>query len=528
MGNGAAAQALERLELVDGMEVYSVPLIRIRLHDTPFQYRQAEVDLATQAAFEADIREHGVRQPIKLVPTDDHDTTGEYWIVAGHRRTGASVKAGRETIPAIILDMDDALEVLVESGSSNTGAKVGPVDQAEFAQRLLENGASRKRVMETMNWDPSMFGRRLKLLQTTPWVRDAMRRHGLKITLVETMVDAGIPPDTIEQHVKFLAAKEVNTAKDPVEKGVSNITARKLEILLSRSERMGQSGKGGANDDGEKDDPGVGKKPTRAEEIVGAWNLPAVKDRKRSVGAADPRSQRDRWCDSLLEKADKRFIKDEEVGLPGLWSRGLLPFGHLRVLKKNWILYESESRAKFVYLVLQGCFFLVYDAEDETLILDMVGPGAILGTEPNYAYTVSAVTDCVVLAIPRAEYSKAIASVEKFGRMLLEVLSERLENEAHLRKVLITDDPDDRVKHVLLNLFRRWGVYTEPNKTTSLRKVLAGVDLTHGHLAQLAGCTTREVKRTMRRLTEDGLIKETKKGLEVANEEMLRPPEQGG
>lgn len=48
------------------------------------------------------IKEHGVIQPIVVVPKGD-----KYMIVAGERRYRASLKAGRDTIPAIVRTMSD-------------------------------------------------------------------------------------------------------------------------------------------------------------------------------------------------------------------------------------------------------------------------------------------------------------------------------------------------------------------------------------------------------------------------------------
>jgi ParB family chromosome partitioning protein len=58
------------------------------------------------AELAANIKQHGVLQPVLLRPHPNGES-GDYELVVGSRRYGASKLAGRETIPAAIRELTD-------------------------------------------------------------------------------------------------------------------------------------------------------------------------------------------------------------------------------------------------------------------------------------------------------------------------------------------------------------------------------------------------------------------------------------
>ena len=58
------------------------------------------------------VREHGILSPITVRPLEN--TTDEYEVISGHRRLRAAIKAGLETVPAFVYDIDrDTAAVMV-------------------------------------------------------------------------------------------------------------------------------------------------------------------------------------------------------------------------------------------------------------------------------------------------------------------------------------------------------------------------------------------------------------------------------
>ena len=87
------------------------------------------------------IQQKGIISPIVVRPLED--TTDEYEIISGHRRLRASVKAGLETVPALIyaVSRDEAAIMLVDSNLHRE--HILPSEKA-FALKLKMDAMSRQ------------------------------------------------------------------------------------------------------------------------------------------------------------------------------------------------------------------------------------------------------------------------------------------------------------------------------------------------------------------------------------------------
>ena len=87
------------------------------------------------------IQQKGVISPIVVRPLEN--TTDEYEIISGHRRLGASAKAGLETVPALIyaVSRDEAAIMLVDSNLHRE--HILPSERA-FAYKLKMEAMSRQ------------------------------------------------------------------------------------------------------------------------------------------------------------------------------------------------------------------------------------------------------------------------------------------------------------------------------------------------------------------------------------------------
>ena len=73
------------------------------------------------------IREHGVLQPILVRPAGT-----KYELIAGERRWRASGMAGRETIPAIVVDFDESTALEVSIIENLQREDVSPLEETSF------------------------------------------------------------------------------------------------------------------------------------------------------------------------------------------------------------------------------------------------------------------------------------------------------------------------------------------------------------------------------------------------------------
>ena len=96
----------------------------------PFQVRDDdEMDKMVDS-----VKEYGVMTPAIVRPRQD----GGYEIVAGHRRCHASQRAGVETMPCIVRDMDDDTAIILMVDSNCQREHILPSEKAKAYQMKLE------------------------------------------------------------------------------------------------------------------------------------------------------------------------------------------------------------------------------------------------------------------------------------------------------------------------------------------------------------------------------------------------------
>ena len=98
----------------------------------------------------ASIREHGVLQPILVRPRGRDD----YQLVAGERRWRAARRAGLETVPALVEELDDdaALEIAVIENLQRED--LSPLEEAAMYDRMVtEHGYSIRKLAQKLGKD---------------------------------------------------------------------------------------------------------------------------------------------------------------------------------------------------------------------------------------------------------------------------------------------------------------------------------------------------------------------------------------
>jgi ParB family chromosome partitioning protein len=106
------------------------------------------------------IRRHGVLQPVVV-----RRSGSRYELVVGERRWRASRVAGRETIPAVVADVDaqDRLEVaLIENVQRQD---LNPIELAHAFRNLADAGATQDQIGERVGLDRSTVANHLRLLE---------------------------------------------------------------------------------------------------------------------------------------------------------------------------------------------------------------------------------------------------------------------------------------------------------------------------------------------------------------------------
>src|SRR5215203_2846757 len=117
----------------------------------------------------ASIREHGVLQPILVRPLG----RDRYQLIAGERRWRASRAAGRETIPALIEEIDDdtALEISIIENLQRED--LTPLDEAAMYDRMVtEHGYSVRKLAQKLGKDKGYLENRMRLADAPDEIRE--------------------------------------------------------------------------------------------------------------------------------------------------------------------------------------------------------------------------------------------------------------------------------------------------------------------------------------------------------------------
>ena len=120
------------------------------------------------------IKQNGVLTPVLVRP----DKNNSYEMISGHRRMHAAIKAGLETIPAIVRDMDDDDAVVVMVDANIQREELLPSEKA-FAYKMKMDAMKRQAGRPSKN-NSTQVGRKLEsaevIAQQTGESKNQVRR----------------------------------------------------------------------------------------------------------------------------------------------------------------------------------------------------------------------------------------------------------------------------------------------------------------------------------------------------------------
>ncbi|MCG3153080.1 MAG: Stage 0 sporulation protein J [bacterium] len=190
LGRGLAA-LLPAAPVVTASDIQEIPLSQIS--SNPYQPRlkfpEAELDELAES-----IGRHGVLQPILVTPT----ATG-FQLVAGERRVLASRRAGRETIPAQIRQLDDRTVLAVALVENVQRAELDPIEKARALARLREEfGATQEELAQEIGVSRAQVANLLRLLALPSTVQEALQAGDLSLGHAKVLL--GLPETELPQY----------------------------------------------------------------------------------------------------------------------------------------------------------------------------------------------------------------------------------------------------------------------------------------------------------------------------------------
>ena len=140
------------------------------------------------------IKAHGVFQPILVRPIGD-----KYEIIAGERRYKASVLAGRTTIPAIIMSLNDKDTVEIALLENVQRSSLTPIEEAISYKKILDMGyITQEDLAHKLGKNQSTIANKLRLLNLDESVQEALlenkisERHARSLLRIKSIDDQKI------------------------------------------------------------------------------------------------------------------------------------------------------------------------------------------------------------------------------------------------------------------------------------------------------------------------------------------------
>jgi ParB family chromosome partitioning protein len=154
------------------------------------------------------IREHGVLQPILVRPS-----ASKFELIAGERRWRASGMAGRETIPAIVVEFDESTALEVSIIENLQREDVSPLEEAAMFRKMTDTfGYSVRQLAQKVGKDKGYVENRLRLSDAPADVRELVSLRKDTISHAYELMKIG-DERTRRRLEKRIAAGELSLAK---------------------------------------------------------------------------------------------------------------------------------------------------------------------------------------------------------------------------------------------------------------------------------------------------------------------------
>ena len=203
---------------------------------------RSSFDEDSLAALTESIREMGVLQPVLVRRLSD----SEYELIAGERRWRASRRAGLQTIPAIIRDVEEVASLEQAVVENLHRQDLNPLEEAAAYQQLIEDfGLTQEQAAARVGKSRSAVANLLRLFQLPPSVQKMLADGALTAGHAKVLLST---PDRAYQEslAKRIAAEDLSVRA--VEELVKERTNLEASLDPSDAPSSGSRGSGSTQD----------------------------------------------------------------------------------------------------------------------------------------------------------------------------------------------------------------------------------------------------------------------------------------
>lgn len=161
-----------------------IPLNKI---DPPAGHVRLDIPQERIIELAENIREQGLLQPILVRLTGDR-----YEVVFGHRRYLAFGYLRLETIPARLVEMNDASVALARASENLIRDDLSPIEEGAIYVDLLDtHGLTYEEIGKKMGKSPGVVKRRMDLLKMPPSLQQAIHLKQISYSVAESLWSLG-------------------------------------------------------------------------------------------------------------------------------------------------------------------------------------------------------------------------------------------------------------------------------------------------------------------------------------------------
>lgn len=132
-----------------------------------------ELDPEELSSLSDSIKEHGVLQPVVVLPGD---AQGNFTLIAGERRLRAAKQAGLNEIPAVIRDVDERQQLELALIENLQRSDLNPLEAAEGYRQLIEDfDLSHEEIAQRIGKSRTSVTNTIRLLKLSAVVRSALQ-----------------------------------------------------------------------------------------------------------------------------------------------------------------------------------------------------------------------------------------------------------------------------------------------------------------------------------------------------------------
>lgn len=232
---GRGLDALISTEAVRTSGSSSIGEINIEFIEANPNQPRREFDEQALQELAASIKEFGVIQPITLRKT----ATDKYQIIAGERRFRASQLAGKETIPAYIIDANDENTMEIALIENIQREDLNAMEIALAYQQLIEQyDLSQEQLSKRVGKGRATIANFLRLLKLPATIQMALKEKSIDMGHARALLSLDSPTEQIRI---FNEIKENNYSVRQVEEIVRNAKEGEKSTTVPAAKTSGNS-----------------------------------------------------------------------------------------------------------------------------------------------------------------------------------------------------------------------------------------------------------------------------------------------